>query len=215
MMNSDTHRLKIDKDNNNLLTFKIMTNIAIFVSGNGTNCENIIRYFKNNQDICIKLVISSKADAYALTRASWYDVPCKVLSKQEINDSGTVIPLLEEWDINFIVLAGFMLMVPDFIIDKFEHQIVNIHPSLLPKFGGKGMYGHHVHEAVKAAGEKESGITIHFVSKVCDGGEIIAQFKTPVSPEDTAEDIEKKIHVLEQKHFPEVIKSVIMDNTRK
>ena len=186
-----------------------MTNIAIFVSGNGTNCENIIKYFKSDAHIKVRLVVSNRADAYALTRAERLGVPCKVLTKQEINDSDVIIPLLEDYGINFIVLAGFMLMIPGFLTDKFDHKIVNIHPSLLPKFGGKGMYGHHVHEAVKAAGETETGITIHYVSNVCDGGEIIAQFKTQLAPEDTPEDIEAKVHVLEQQHFPEVIKEVI------
>lgn len=186
-----------------------MTNIAIFVSGNGTNCENIIRYFNDNNDAKVNLVISNKKDAYALVRAAKYNVPCKVLAKSEINDEKTLMDTLSQYDIDFIVLAGFMLMIPDFLIDNFNGRIVNIHPSLLPKFGGKGMYGHHVHEAVKAANEKETGITIHYVSKICDGGEIIAQFKTSLSPEDTVEDIERKIHELEQKHFPEVINDVI------
>lgn len=191
-----------------------MTNIAIFVSGNGTNCENIIMYFKDNKNINVCLVISNRPDAYALVRAAKYDVPCKVLSKQEINDSDVIIPLLESFKINFIVLAGFMLMIPQFITEKYDCKIVNIHPSLLPKFGGKGMYGHHVHEAVKAAGEKETGITIHYVSNVCDGGEIIAQFKTAVSPEDTPETIEAKVHVLEQQYFPETIERLISGTTR-
>lgn len=191
-----------------------MTNIAIFVSGNGTNCENIIKYFKDNKNINVCLVISNRPDAYALVRAAKYDVPCKVLSKQEINDSDVIIPLLESFKINFIVLAGFMLMIPKFITEKYDCKIVNIHPSLLPKFGGKGMYGHHVHEAVKAAGEKETGITIHYVSNVCDGGEIIAQFKTAVSPEDTTETIEAKVHVLEQQYFPETIERLISGITR-
>lgn len=191
-----------------------MTNIAIFVSGNGTNCENIIKYFKDNTDIKVRLVVSNKADAYALTRAEKYGVPCRVLSKKDINDSGIIIPLLEHFEIDFIVLAGFMLMVPEFITEIYDHKIVNIHPSLLPKFGGKGMYGHHVHEAVKTAGEIETGITIHYVSNVCDGGEIIAQFKTAVSPEDTAEDIESKVHALEQLHFPKVIENVITGSSK-
>ena len=191
-----------------------MTNIAIFVSGNGTNCENIIKYFGNDGRIKVRLVVSNRADAYALTRAERLGVPCKVLTKQEINDRDVIIPILEDYDINFIVLAGFMLMIPGFLTDKFNHKIVNIHPSLLPKFGGKGMYGHHVHEAVKAAGEIETGITIHYVSDVCDGGEIIAQFKTPLAPEDTPEDIEAKVHVLEQRHFPEVIRDIICGTDR-
>ncbi len=163
----------------------------------------------NNKDINVCLVISNKAEAYALKRAAKHGIPCKVLSKQEISDNTILIPLLEDFDINFIVLAGFMLMVPGFVTEKYEHKIVNIHPSLLPKYGGKGMYGHHVHEAVKAAGETETGITIHYVSNICDGGEIIAQFKTPLSPCDTPDDIEEKVHVLEQQHFPEVIEKVI------
>lgn len=186
-----------------------MTNIAIFVSGNGTNCENIIKYFEHNPDINVNLVISNRADAYALKRAEKYSVPCKVLSKNEINDEQIILPILESFNIDFIVLAGFMLMFPEFLVNKFNNRTVNIHPSLLPKYGGKGMYGHHVHEAVKAAGETETGITIHFVSNVCDGGEIIAQFKTNLAPQDSVEDIEKKIHKLEQLHFPEVIENVI------
>lgn len=186
-----------------------MTNIAIFVSGNGTNCENIIKYFEHNPDINVNLVISNRADAYALKRAEKYSVPCKVLSKNEINDEQIILPILESFNIDFIVLAGFMLMFPEFLVKKFNNRTVNIHPSLLPKYGGKGMYGHHVHEAVKAAGETETGITIHFVSKVCDGGEIIAQFKTSLTPQDSVEDIEQKIHKLEQLHFPEVIENVI------
>lgn len=184
-------------------------NIAVFVSGNGTNCENIIRYFKGRDNICVKLVLSNKPDAYALTRASRLGVQTKVMTRAEINDESVLLPVLRANAIDFIVLAGFMLMIPDFLIADYEHRIVNIHPSLLPKFGGKGMYGRYVHEAVKEAGEAETGITIHYVSGVCDGGEIIAQFKTAVSPSDTVEDIEAKVHGLEQKHFPEVIESVI------
>lgn len=190
-------------------TFNIMTNIAIFVSGNGTNCENIIRYFKADRNIRVSLVISNRADAYALVRAAKYGVPSKVLPKSEINDPAKIIPVLADFDVDFIVLAGFMLMVPTFLVDKYHNRIVNIHPSLLPKFGGKGMYGHHVHEAVKAAGETETGITIHYVSNVCDGGEIIAQFKTKLAPQDDVEEIEAKIHELEQRHFPQVIEQVI------
>lgn len=133
-----------------------MTNIAIFASGNGTNCENIIRYFTDHKDININLVISNKQDAYVLTRASKYNVPCKVLTKAEINNAEIMLSLLKENDINFIVLAGFLLMIPDFLIENFENRIINIHPSLLPKFGGKGMYGHHVHDAVKAAKENRN-----------------------------------------------------------
>lgn len=186
-----------------------MTSIAIFVSGNGTNCENIIKYFKGNENIRISLVISNKANAYAIVRAAKYGVESKIITKADLNDKDVMLPLLDNYGIDFIVLAGFMLMVPDYLTSHYQNRIINIHPSLLPKFGGKGMYGHHVHNAVKAAGETETGITIHYVSNVCDGGEIIAQFKTGLNPSDTTEDIERKVHELEQAHFPSVIEKVI------
>lgn len=186
-------------------------NIAIFVSGNGTNCENIIRYFNNRHNgISVKLVLSNKADAYALVRAERLSVPTRFLSKTDINNEQILLPLLDSCGIEFIVLAGFMLMVPGFLTDRYNHRMVNIHPSLLPKFGGKGMFGHHVHKAVKAAGETETGITIHYVSKICDGGKIIAQFRTPISAGDSVEDIEAKVHVLEQTYFPKVIEEAIL-----
>lgn len=189
-------------------------NIAIFASGNGSNCENIIRYFNQaNRCATVRLVLSNKADALALARAARLNVPAKALPKAGFCDAKQLMPILNAYKIDFIVLAGFLLMIPDFLVAHFEHRMVNIHPSLLPKFGGKGMYGRHVHEAVKNAGETETGITIHYVSKDCDGGDVIAQFKTPLSPADTIEDIETKVHVLEQKHFPEVIESVILSNT--
>ena len=186
-----------------------MTNIAIFVSGNGSNCENIIKYFKDNTDIKVRLVVSNKADAYALTRAAKYGVPCRVLSKKDINDSGIIIPLLEHFEIDFIVLAGFMLMVPEFITEKYDHKIVNIHPSLLPKFGGKGMYGMHVHRAVLDAGETESGITIQYVNEKYDEGDYIFQAKCPVLPDDTPETLAARVHQLEYRHYPEVIERLV------
>lgn len=186
-----------------------MINISIFVSGNGTNCENIIKYFQNSNNINIELVLSNNPDAYALVRAYKLGVKCKTLTRKEIKDSNIILPLLKEHKIDFIVLAGFMMIIPEFIINSYKDRIINIHPSLLPKYGGKGMYGHHVHQAVKAANEKETGITIHYVSPICDGGEIIAQFKTPISKVDTVEDIETKVHILEQKFFPEVIEKTI------
>lgn len=189
---------------------KQTTNIAIFVSGNGTNCENIIRYFKDSDHIHVALVISNRTDAYALNRAARHGVPSRVLSRADINNPQVLTPLLNDYHVDYIVLAGFMLMVPAFLVEAYDKRIVNIHPSLLPKYGGKGMYGHHVHQAVKEAGECETGITIHYVSNVCDGGEIIAQFSTPLSPDDTVDDIESKVHVLEQQHFPQVIEQTVM-----
>ena len=186
-----------------------MTNVAIFVSGSGTNCENIIRYFKDSEEVKISLVLSNKADAYALVRAKNLNVPTAIMNKNDFNDREKMMTLMKEYEIEFIVLAGFLLIVPDFLIEAYDRRMINIHPALLPKYGGKGMYGHHVHEAIKAAGETETGMTVHWVSDVCDGGEIIAQFSTPLSPDDTPEDIAHKEHLLEMEHFPRVIEEII------
>ncbi len=183
-------------------------NIAIFVSGSGTNCENIIRYFKDSEDYRMRLVVSNRVDAFALERAKRLGVPSAVVPKAELNKPEVILPLLREYDIDFIVLAGFLPLIPDFLIDAFPRRIVNIHPALLPRHGGKGMWGHHVHEAVKAAGDTETGITIHYVSPVCDGGEIIAQFSTAVEPDDTPETIADKVHELEMAHFPAVLEQL-------
>jgi len=128
-----------------------MTNLAIFVSGSGTNCENIIRYFDHHPDIRVSLVLSNKADSYALVRARNLGVETRVLPKSEFNSPDRLMPVLQEFNIRFIVLAGFLLFIPDYLLEAFDHRMINLHPALLPKYGGKGMWGHHVHEAVKAA----------------------------------------------------------------
>ena len=185
-----------------------MTHLAIFVSGGGTNCENIIRYFRDSSEVSVDIVVSSRADAYALTRAERLGVPTAVITgKQFREDPGLVLDTVKGCD--YVILAGFLVLVPEYLIERFPDRIINIHPALLPKYGGKGMWGHHVHEAVKAAGEKESGITIHYVNSEYDSGQIIAQFRTALSPEDTPEDIEAKVHVLEMANFPQVIESVV------
>lgn len=182
--------------------------LAVFVSGGGTNLENIINYFSADEQVEVSMVVSNKADAYALQRAKNHDIPNAVISrKQFAEDEATVMDAVKDCD--FIILAGFLVKVPDYLIDAYPKRIINIHPALLPKYGGKGMYGHHIHEAVKAAGEKETGITIHFVNNELDAGEHIAQFKVALSDEDTADTIAAKIHELEQAHFPKVIESVI------
>ena len=186
-------------------------NIAIFVSGSGTNCENLIRYFEHSEMVNCALVVSNKPDAYALVRAERLGVPTAVISKAQLYNPGETLPLLERYGIEFIVLAGFLPLVPDFLIEAFPRKIINLHPALLPKFGGKGMWGHHVHEAVKAAGETETGMTVHYVTPVCDSGEIIAQFRTSISPDDTADDIAEKEHQLEMEHFPQVVEKVLTD----
>ena len=186
-------------------------NIAIFVSGSGTNCENLIRYFEGSDRVNCALVVSNKADALALDRATRLGVPTAVTPKAQLNDPQVMLPLLSEHHIDFIVLAGFLPLVPDFLIDAFPRRIVNLHPALLPKYGGKGMWGHHVHEAVKAAGETETGMTVHWVTPVCDGGEIIAQYRCALNPDDTVDDIAEKEHLLEMEYFPKVVEQVLAE----
>ncbi len=184
-------------------------NIAIFVSGSGSNCENLIKYFKDTERVNCALVVSNKADAYALERATKLGVPTAVTPKAELNDETVMMPLMRKYDIDFIVLAGFLPLVPNFLIDAYPRRIINIHPALLPKYGGKGMWGHHVHEAVKAAGEQETGMTVHYVTPVCDNGEIIAQYRVALTPDDTADDIAAKEHVLEMEYYPKVVEQVL------
>ena len=186
-----------------------MVNIAIFVSGSGSNCENIIQYFQHNEQVHIALVVSNRSDAYALVRAKKLNVPTAVLPKADFNNKDKVLKLMADYRIDFIVLAGFLLMIPDWLISVYQRRMINLHPALLPKFGGMGMYGHHVHEAVRKANETETGMTVHWVSTVCDGGEIIAQFRTPITPDDTPGDVADKEHILEMEHFPRVIETIL------
>jgi len=186
-----------------------MIRLAIFVSGSGTNCENLLRHFSTFDQVQPTLVLSNRADAYALQRAARFDVPTEVVDRKTFYDERALTELLQRYGVDFIVLAGFLWMAPDFLVDQYEGRMINLHPALLPKYGGRGMYGHHVHEAVKAAGERETGMTVHYVSRVCDGGEIIAQFSTPLAPDDTADDIAAKEHELEQEHFPQVVEDVL------
>ena len=186
-----------------------MQNIAIFVSGGGTNCENLIKYFKGSELANTALVVSNKPDAQALARAEKLGVPTAVAPKADLQNPDVMIPLLEKYNIGFIVLAGWLPLIPNYLIDAYPHKIINLHPALLPKYGGKGMWGHHVHEAVKAAGEMETGMTVHWVTPVCDAGEIIAQFKVALSPDDTVDDIAEKEHQLEMEHFPKVVEEIL------
>lgn len=186
-----------------------MINIAIFVSGSGTNCENLINYFEGSKNYRCALVVSNKPEAAALERAQKQGVETAVAPKPQLNDADFMMPLLRQYNIQFIVLAGFLPLIPVFLIDAFPRRIINIHPALLPKYGGKGMWGHHVHEAVKAAGETETGMTVHYVTPVCDSGEMIAQYKVALSPEDTADDIAEKEHQLEMQYFPQIVEKVL------
>lgn len=184
-------------------------NIAVFASGNGSNAENIIRYFNhgdgNRSPLRVTLVVASRPDAYVVQRAQRLDIDTEVMPRQALNDPEALLPILDNHAIDIIVLAGFMLMLPQFLLHRYPGRIVNIHPSLLPRHGGKGMYGANVHRAVKDAGDTETGITIHYVNEEYDKGEIIFQASVAVDPSDTPADIEQKIHNLERLHFPRVL----------
>lgn len=193
-----------------------MIKIAVFISGSGSNCEQLIRHFNTNLEgkekgAQVALVVSNRTDAYGLVRAERLGVPTVVVRKAELAQPEVVLPLLQQYDIQFIVLAGFLPLVPDYLIEAFPRRIINLHPALLPKFGGKGMWGHHVHEAVKAAGETETGMTVHYVTPVCDGGEIIAQFRVALSPDDSVDDIAEKEHQLEMQYYPAVVEQVVSE----
>ena len=185
-------------------------NIAIFASGSGTNAENINRYFQENDLIRVALVLSNRSDAYVLERAHRLQVPSEVFLKEDWVSGEQILALLHEYHIDFIVLAGFLVRVPERLLHAYPDKIINIHPALLPKFGGKGMYGDRVHEAVVAAGETESGITIHYINEHYDEGDTIFQAKCPVLPDDSAIDVAQKVHSLEYKHYPLIIERTIL-----
>lgn len=184
-----------------------MLRIIIFASGSGTNAENIIEYFKNSTLAKVTYVLSNNENAGVLERAKRLKIPYKVFAKNEMGTDSFLNFLRENAD--FIVLAGFLLKIPDQMVGLFPNSIVNIHPALLPKYGGKGMYGMHVHRAVVANKEAETGITIHYVNERYDEGTIIFQKKVALKGNDTPEDVAAKIHVLEQENFPKVIEKVL------
>jgi len=182
--------------------------IALFASGSGSNAENIVNYFKDNSDFEFPLIISNKKDAFIHERAKKMQIPSYTFPKEDFLTGEKILELLNNQKIDCIVLAGFLLKIPECLINAFPNKIINIHPALLPKFGGKGMYGSHVHEAVAEAGEKESGITIHYVNNNYDEGNIIFQAKCPVFATDTPNMIAEKVHLLEYEHFPKVIENI-------
>lgn len=187
-----------------------MKKIAIFASGNGTNAQRISEYFSDNPNIEISIILSDRKNAYVLERARKLNIPSRYFTKQEWLETDDILNLIKELDIDLIVLAGFLKLVPPSLIAAFPHQIINIHPALLPKFGGKGMYGERVHEAVIAAHEKQSGITIHYVNEHFDEGTTIFQATCPITAEDTPETLAQKIHLLEYEHFPKVIETLLV-----
>lgn len=187
-----------------------MKKLSIFASGSGSNAENIIRYFDRNEQIRIDSIFCNVPDAYVLTRAKKYDIPTFLFNKQELRDPEKVLRQLREREIDFIVLAGFLWLMPSCIVSAYPHRIVNIHPALLPAYGGKGMYGAKVHEAVIAAGEQESGITIHYIDEEYDRGSILFQARCRIDPGDDAESLARKVHALEYEYFPGVIESAVL-----
>lgn len=188
---------------------KGMKRIAIFASGTGSNAGKIMERFAGNAGVEVALVLSNKEGAGVLALADQFGVPSVVIPRKEFVVPGKVVEQLAPYHLDLIVLAGFLLKIPDDLIQAYEQRIINIHPSLLPRYGGKGMYGMNVHNAVIAAGEPESGITIHYVNEVYDDGEIIFQAKCQLLPEDTPEQLRKKIQVLEHTHFPQVVENVL------
>ena len=186
-----------------------MIRIAIFASGSGSNAENIANYFSKSQTVDICLFLTNNPNAYVLERAKKLGIKSKVFTKEEFLKTDEILHFLQENEINLIVLAGFLLKIPENLIKAYPNKIINIHPALLPKFGGKGMYGDNVHKAVVEADETESGITIHYVNENYDEGEIIFQVKCDVLPTDSHEDVAAKIHELEYEHFPKVIEKLL------
>ena len=186
-----------------------MTNLAIFASGAGSNARKIIEHFHRHPSVKIALIVSNRPDAGILSIADEFGIERVIISKSILYDEMAMPEMLDKRGIGFVVLAGFLLLVPTYLVKKFDRRMVNIHPALLPKFGGKGMYGSHVHEAVRAARETETGITIHFCNAEYDEGDIIFQAKCPVAPTDSADDIARKVHALEHQFFPKVIEKVV------
>jgi phosphoribosylglycinamide formyltransferase-1 len=188
-----------------------MFRLAIFASGEGTNTQRFIEYYKGSKDVSISLILSNKADAGVIKRANNAGIPTLIVDKETFYKSDSVLKELQA-KADFIVLAGFLWMIPDNIIKAFADKMINIHPALLPKYGGKGMYGSKVHEAVIANGEKESGISIHYVNEKYDEGKIIFQAKCVIEASDTIETLAKKVHELEYKYYPVIVDKLLHGN---
>jgi len=185
-------------------------NIAIFASGSGSNAENIARYFERKAKDAVTLILTNNPQAGVISRARQLQIPIFVFTKDQL-ESGAVLEILQRQQIDFVVLAGFLKLIPENILNLFPKRVINIHPALLPKYGGRGMYGHKVHEAVKSSGDEETGITIHYVNGKYDEGDIILQVKEKIRARDTIADIEKTVHRLEYNYYPEVIEDLLDD----
>ncbi|MBS2097803.1 phosphoribosylglycinamide formyltransferase [Carboxylicivirga linearis] len=186
-----------------------MKKIVLFASGSGSNVENIAKYFKNDGSVEIKGVFCNNPNAYVIERCTTLGIPCRVFGRNEFRDNQVILEELQQINPDLIVLAGFLWLIPSAYIRQFSDKIINIHPALLPKFGGKGMYGDRVHQAVVENKEKESGITIHYVNENYDEGLVIRQVRCEVLPTDTAADVATKVHELEYQHFPETIAHIL------
>lgn len=186
-----------------------MKNVAIFASGSGTNAENIARYFSKSETVKVAVVLSNNKNVGVHARVNKLGIPSFVFSRDEFVEGTPVLAKLAEYQVDLIVLAGFMNKISDALLGAYPGKIINIHPALLPKHGGKGMYGMHVHEAVVAAGEKESGITIHYINENYDEGDVIFQAKCEVLPADTPDEVAAKVHALEYAHYPHVIEDLL------
>lgn len=186
--------------------------VAIFASGSGSNAMNLIQHFKGHTSIEIAFVLTNNSSAGIIEKAEGIGIKTIVLSNDDVAQGNVLQGLCEEENISWIVLAGYLRLVPADFIDSYENRIINLHPALLPKFGGKGMFGQHVHRAVVESGETETGITIHFVNSEFDKGRIIAQFRCSVKTDDTAEDVDRKIRVLEQSYLPTVVEKTILNS---
>ncbi|MBK6643863.1 MAG: phosphoribosylglycinamide formyltransferase [Bacteroidia bacterium] len=185
-----------------------MKKLAILASGSGSNAENLVNYFSNHPLARVELVISDRKNAFVHERMARLGIPSYYMNKEEF-ENGSVLTFLQEKEIDLVILAGFLKLVPQDLIRSFHNRIINIHPALLPSFGGKGMYGMHVHEAVVAGGATKTGITIHYVNENFDEGEIIAQYETELLKTDTPQDVAAKIHELEMKWFPVVVAQLL------
>lgn len=183
--------------------------MAIFASGSGTNTEAILSYLAGKNTAEVSVIVTNKSDAGVIRVAERFHVPVIILNKERLNDKVFLLGELQKYSVEWVVLAGFLLMIPPFLVHAFENKMVNIHPALLPKFGGKGMYGKNVHKAVLEAGEKKSGITIHFVTEKYDEGKIIFQSETDIDDGETIESLENKIHRLEHQHYPVIIEKLV------
>lgn len=183
--------------------------IAIFASGSGSNAQKLMEHFKRNIEVEVALVLTNNPDAYVLQRADSFEIPSHIFDKHEFYKTENIIDLLKNLDIDLIVLAGFLWLIPQNLLQEYPGRIINIHPAILPKFGGKGMYGDHVHKAVMAAGEPEGGITIHYVNKNYDEGEYIYQAKYRIDKGDNLEMVKFKGQQLEHLHYPRIVESII------